>query len=268
MPFDFSAVKYRQLCESLVTAGYRSIKFTDYVAKSKKADRKKRVLLRHDVDRFAKSALHIAEIEQDLGLCASYYFRIPGTFKPEIIKQIHALGHEVGLHYEVLDKSRGDIAMAAQFLKEDLARLRDIAPVEIASMHGNPLTPFNNLDIWQHFIIDNYGILGEAYLSVDISTLLYFSDTGRTWKKNKFNIYDHMQTKAVELSEIPIAESTDDLIEIICHSDRNIYILTHPERWPTSFASWLLSWSLDAIANPLKLVFQFAYHYGRGRTHG
>ena len=259
MPLDFSANKYRLLCENLAAAGYHSIRFVEYVTSKGKNHEKKRVILRHDVDRFPASALALAQIEHSLGMTASYYFRVPNTFQPKIISAVHSLGHEIGLHYEVLDKARGDIIRARQFLEQDLKHLREISPVETVAMHGNPLTPFDNRDIWDHLELGDYGLVGEAYLSVDFNRLSYFSDTGRTWKRNHFNIYDRPPLGSRDLDGHLDPKSTDDLIKLIQNSDKDMYILTHPERWPVSFAGWLLSYAKDIIANPLKLIFQLKH---------
>jgi hypothetical protein len=41
----------------------------------------------------------MAKLEAALGIKATYYFRtIPKTFKPEIIKEIVDIGHELGYH--------------------------------------------------------------------------------------------------------------------------------------------------------------------------
>ena len=64
------------------------------------------VVLRHDIDRKPMNALRMAELEYELGIQSTYYFRFPCTFKPEIIRKIRDLGHEVGYHYEVLSKAK------------------------------------------------------------------------------------------------------------------------------------------------------------------
>lgn len=60
------------------------------------------VLLRHDVDARPDNALRMARLEHSLGIRGTYYFRMPHTFDPPIIKEIAALGHEIGYHYETL----------------------------------------------------------------------------------------------------------------------------------------------------------------------
>jgi hypothetical protein len=264
MTRDFSAKKYLLLCEKLKAADFKSICFKEYVADRKRADGGRLVILRHDVDRMPNTAFAIAQIENSLGMRATYYFRVPNTFEPRIISEICDLGHEIGLHYEVLDKARGDIIQARKFLLEDLKRLREIAPVETVAMHGNPLTPFDNRDIWKYLGLSEFGLIGEAYLSVDFNHITYYSDTGRTWKKNRFNIYDRLpgNIKNAETNQGP--RSTDQLINVIQMSNKYLYLLTHPERWPDSPRDWFLSYAWDMVVNPMKIASQ-AVHHLRGK---
>lgn len=265
MILDFSANKYRKLCENLRTASCSSIQFRDYVTKGNESGGERLVILRHDVDRFAYTALALARIEYSLGLTATYYFRVPNTFQPQVISEIRNLGHEIGLHYEVLDKARGDIIRARHYLAEDLRRLREIAPVETVAMHGNPLTRFDNRDIWKQLEMSEFGLVGEAYLSVDFDLVDYYSDTGRTWKRNRFNIYDRLPSDSKNAETVQNPRSTDELMSVIQANRKDLYLLTHPERWPNSPGGWLLSYTWDMAANPIKIIAQIGHKF-RGIT--
>jgi len=260
MSLDYTAEKYRALCKALVAAGYQSTPLVDYIRGGKKQSNRKLVILRHDVDRFPKMALVLAAIEQELGLKASYYFRIPASWNEGIIRKIGSMGHEVGLHYESLDKAKGNVIKAKEFLHQDLKQLRSVAESLTVAMHGNPLTPYDNRDIWKEVSLAEFGILGEAYLSVDFERVLYYSDTGRTWQENKFNIYDRIPAGRAKIENKPVANTTDDLIRIIRKEERNFYILTHPERWPTSLPAWLLSATRDLVSNFIKIAFKRIYY--------
>jgi len=62
------------------------------------------VILRHDVDRKPGMALEMAQMKKDMGIRATYYFRMmPGVFEPEIIRMIRDMGHEIGYHYDGAD---------------------------------------------------------------------------------------------------------------------------------------------------------------------
>ena len=133
---DFSIKKYEEICSTLADSGYQSITLSDYFRLGGINLTEKRVILRHDVDRLAFMSIPMAEVEADYGLSASYYFRIPGTFKPNIIKELVSLGHEVGFHYENLAKTNGNLDSAIQSFSHDLNRFRELVQVKTITMHG------------------------------------------------------------------------------------------------------------------------------------
>ena len=105
---DFTASMYHQICEQLSSSGRTAITFAELI--SRQADigaHDGYIVLRHDVDRMPERALRMAKIEHQHGLTGSYYFRIPASYRPHIIQEIANLGHEIGLHYECLDKAQG-----------------------------------------------------------------------------------------------------------------------------------------------------------------
>jgi len=65
------------------------------------------LLIRHDVDITPWSALRMAELEHQLGVSTTYYYRFHAPFYNlmdgavlDSVKAVAAMGHEVGLHYE------------------------------------------------------------------------------------------------------------------------------------------------------------------------
>jgi len=60
------------------------------------------VILRHDVDRLPANSLATARMEHETGIRGSYYFRVvTESYEEQVIREIYALGHEIGYHYEV-----------------------------------------------------------------------------------------------------------------------------------------------------------------------
>ena len=100
------------------------------------------LFIKHDVEAQVKSALKMAKIEANEGHQATYYFQgdlLCSKKNQNYLKEIQKLGHEVSLHYDVLDANDGDyVAASNQFLAllEDLDNLgctvRSVCP------HGNP----------------------------------------------------------------------------------------------------------------------------------
>ena len=130
---DFTLSKYRELLEALVGAGYRLISFEQYlqtyqpdnlptaspivpsnaristampivpsIARIRTYQPTDRfVILRHDIDKRARQALLVGQIEREAGACASYYFRVVSeSNRPDVIRRIAGMGFEVGYHYE------------------------------------------------------------------------------------------------------------------------------------------------------------------------
>ena len=160
------------------------------------------VLLRHDVDARPQNALRMARLEHSLGIRGTYYFRMPHTFDPPIIKEIAALGHETGYHYETMvqikigrGQGRGQgreehVKWAYELFVENLEKLRTIVPVTTICMHGSPLSRFDNREIWEKYDYRNLDILGDPYFDIDFSRVAYFTDTGRRWDGTGVSIRD------------------------------------------------------------------------------
>ena len=116
---DFTLFAYKQLLSTLQFQGYFFQTFEEYIQKPKV----KVIILRHDVDRLPGNALKTALLENESGIRASYFFRtIPQTFKPEIIKEIAGMGHEIGYHYENLSLCRGNYELSILNFELDLRR--------------------------------------------------------------------------------------------------------------------------------------------------
>jgi len=208
------------------------------------------VLLRHDVDYEPTYSLKVAQVEKAHGLKATYYYRtIPGLLLPEVVKAVSSLGHEIGYHYETLAQAKGDMEQAVRLFATELERLRQYAPVRIASMHGNAFKPWDNRDIWQRVSPQDFGLVGEAYRDFDYTVVQYYSDTGRTWNPDRYNIRDHTGVKPNY-----VIERTDELIALLrARQLKHVCLLTHPERWQDTLPGWLKWAALDVSANMVKL---------------
>ena len=245
---DFTLEKYKELCLALLDSGYTPLTVYSYLKGQKN---NKLVVLRHDIDRKLGNALRMAELEHELGIHSTYYFRFPYTFKPDIIGKIHDLGHEIGYHYEVLSKAKGDYEKAVELFEQKLSEIRKIVDVKTICMHGSPLSRYDNRDLWKHYNFSDFGIVGEAYLS--IKDVNYFSDTGRSWNwKNKMR--DFMIDNNNDKDLIGV-NTTDELIRLI-KSERvkRFYILAHPERWASNKSEWIFSYTKDFVFNAGKKI--------------
>ena len=255
MNFDFTIKQYEQLCQAILHAGYQPYTIAQYLEKKPKTGNV--ILLRHDVDRNPKNALRIAQLESKLNLHSTYYFRyVQNVFKIHIIENIHRLGHEIGYHYETLSKAQGDVNKAIELFSKELKLMNKVAKVQTISMHGSPLSKFDNRDIWNFIEYQDFGLLGEAYLTIDYSQMEYFTDTGRTWKRTQFNLRD-FTPKMKTHSEI---KTTNDLISAIKKKEFPfLCVSTHPERWPNSISGFAYSLAFDQAANLAKAFLRLFF---------
>ena len=242
---DFKLDKYLTLVKA-ISENYDVHTVRDYLLKKPKSNF---VILRHDIDRFPKNALKMAELENTFGIVSTYYFRYPHTFKPNIIKKIHDLRHEIGYHYEVLSKTKGDYEKAIKLFEYELNEFRKVCNVETICMHGSPLSKYNNRDLWKRYDFKEFGIAGEAYSSVD-KDIFYLTDTGRNWN-NKYNLKDKYIWKTLDRE----LKNTDELIGVLREKTLpKLYITTHPERWGYNSMNWIIGYLRDFVFNTGKKV--------------
>ena len=198
---DFTLKIYKEL---LLSIGSGDFTFLGYIN-----NKNQNVILRHDVDRPPKNVIQMAKLENELGIKATYYFRVkPKLFDVNIISQVKKLKHEIGYHYEVLDKTKGDFSVAIEIFKREWELFRKWDAKTIC-MHGNPLSNFDNKKLWEKYEFKKYGVLGEAYNSVDFNEIEYITDTGRNLNNEKFSIKDKSTKELIAL------KGTRNLIDLI-----------------------------------------------------
>ena len=262
---DFTLHTYRQLLCTLKEAGYAFMTFETYCEAKAKGVKPvgKFVILRHDVDLRAANSLKTAQIEAELGAQASYYFRVvPESNQPDIIRQIAALGHEIGYHYEDLTIAHGDTEAAIKHFEKQLAYFRQFYPVRTICMHGAPTGKYDGRDLWKKYDYHDFGIIGEPYFDVDFSNVLYLTDTGRRWDGYMVSVRDKIPEwqdewtrrgwtfhTTKQLIAWLKAQMTNDQSPII-----NLMLTTHPQRWTNSRMLWWRELITQSAKNIVKRV--------------
>lgn len=251
---DFSLRAYRFYLKLLIQSDAQFLTFEQYI-QSDKASLERFVVLRHDVDRKPENALAMANVEAELGVCATYYFRL-STLNRRVIKSIKELGHEVGFHYESLSDADGDFEEAYKLFVSGLKKFNGLTKVKTISMHGRPLKPYDNRDLWKTVkgkkLLNELGILGEIYLCIDYKDIAYVNDTGRNWESNRSNRRDKVNSQ-VNADFI----SQDELIDFFKSPHPQIVFQVHPERWSDSNVEWTLQLLKDSVINSAKIILTF-----------
>lgn len=238
---DFTLKKYEKLCEAVIASRYNNVTFKEYFEQENTDGGF--ILIRHDIDANAKFALDMAKVEYDYGIRGTYYFRtIKKVYVPDIIARIASYNHEIGYHYETVDKAKGNVELAIELFSEELAMFRKEYDVKTVCMHGNPLSKYDNKEIWVTCKLSDFDLVCEPYLSLDYNRFAYFSDSGRTWEdKNK--IKDKIDAPKSDVIQV---KNTDELIAIIAKGEpENVCILTHPVRWPKNPKDYLIRYVID-----------------------
>lgn len=209
------------------------------------------VVLRHDVDELAGNALKMARLEHELGIRATYFFRIVKQSNvPEVIRSIVTLGHEIGYHYEDLAMADGDEVQAIESFEKNLAYFRQYYPVRSVCMHGSSTSKFDNRQLWQHYQLADFGLTGEPYLSVDFDKVYYLTDTGYAWDGGKF------ATRDIVVNDLGLSFHSTPQIEASIkdgYFPEKALILAHT-LWSDSIIQWTYLHLREFFRNHLKLL--------------
>jgi hypothetical protein len=257
---DFTVTIYKKLLNEFSRRKYRFKTFADFMALPEDNS----LVLRHDVDNRKFNSLKFAQTQHDLGISGTYYFRmVPQSYDEEVIEQISSLGHEIGYHYETMDKANGDVKNAYDIFCRELEKIRKIVPVKTICMHGSPLSKYDNREIWKYYDYRDLGIIAEPYFDLDFSKILYLTDTGRRWNGSSASIRDNVPGPSINkfmtdgkhsLSEQYLLKSTQDIIDACKQGvlPNKIMLNFHPQRWTNKTTLWLQELFVQNIKNVLK----------------
>lgn len=276
---DFTIKIYRKLLDQLLKAGYVFQTFSEFIEKQEE----RVILLRHDVDARKLNSLHFAQIQHELGIKGSYYFRmVPQSFDEEVIKKIASLRHEIGYHYEDMDFAAQSLKLkvksqkfseedlyskALEIFEENLATLRKLYPVKTICMHGSPRSPFDNKALWKKYNYRDYGIIGEPYFDIDFSEVFYLTDTGRMWDGDKVSIRDKVQGSEFKdtggenntsvINPKTKYHSTHQIIRAAENGElpEKIMFTFHPQRWTNKPISWMWELVFQNVKNQVKKYY-------------
>ena len=213
----------------------------------------KQISFRHDVDRRSEKSLKMAQLENKYGVKSTYYFRMkPESYDESIIKEIIALGHEIGYHYESLCDTNGDYEKGIEDFTSNLEKLRKLYPVKKIAMHGRPTSPHDSRDLWKKYNYREFGLEYEPYFDTDYNETLYITDAGRSWGSEKVNLRDKVDSKYnfkfKSSADIILALEKKELPD-------KIIINVHPEHWAESSLEWLLILLKRKLRNFAKVIY-------------
>jgi hypothetical protein len=199
----------RKLYESFLAKakarGYSFVHFQDFLP-GRPALPTRYIVLRHDIDFAPAYSLEMAKLEHAAGVKSTYFVLVDGQFYNPLrsesihqLRQIRALGHEIGLHFAVSSAVDGDIGKEVTFRMEILSSIVGGA-VHSFSQHDPVNSGFVSVTLPEghRTCVDASHIIRE-------NDLLYVSDSAMMWRKYTF--------------------------ETALEEDRNLCLLAHPHSW-------------------------------------
>ena len=137
---EFTYASYKNMLHLLREEGYV---ITDY-HECNSYHEEDIVILRHDIDCSIEKAVKMAELENGMGVCSTYFVLVSSEFynvatkkNAGLLKKIHAMGHQIGLHFDEMcyeGKGSGEMVIMAEKEKEILQNVIEM-PVTTASTH-------------------------------------------------------------------------------------------------------------------------------------
>ncbi|UMZ74711.1 hypothetical protein [Natranaerofaba carboxydovora] len=189
-------------------------------------------IIRHDLEGKISRALDIARIESNNNITSTYYVHgeLLTPANVELLREIEDLGHEVGYHYDVLDKHNGDREKAIEEFKYYIDKFVDLGfDLKSICPHGNPLKKRNgwrgNKDLFVPG--ESKRLFGLYDATVDIPSQVgkerytFISDAAYSWNRGNFS-------------------DIKDIVDFI-KDNNSIYIYTHTHRWQKSRLKFYVS---------------------------
>ncbi len=247
---DFTIKTYKKLLQTFLDNGYALIPYQEYCTNKPQG---KFLILRHDVDEFAKNALKMAQTEHSLGVKATYYFRIvKQSNHPDIITKIADMGHEIGYHYEDLAFAKGDMAVARKTFADNLKYFRTYYPIQTVCMHGSSTSTYDNRDFWKTYKLSDFDLIAEPYLSTDFKSVFYFTDTGYAWDGGKYAVRDVVENNF----GLSFHSSKEIMVSVNKGTfPQQSFMLAHT-LWTDSVWQWLMLHLREFLRNNFKYMAQ------------
>ena len=111
------------------------LRVSDYILQPDRQPEERFMILRCDVDQNPAHALYFAALLKSIDGVATFYFRARHDLcDPGMMRAVQSMGHEVGLHYECLDRCQGDLDAAGRMLLKEVRLFRE-AGIDVRTIH-------------------------------------------------------------------------------------------------------------------------------------
>jgi hypothetical protein len=195
MPCALRHDHFREILEAALSAGYHFHTCAAYARRRPSTDLI--AVLRHDIDITPELAPPLAAVEADLGVTATYFFRVHANeynaFSHQnlaIMRDLARMGHEIGLHAEPLDLRASCGIDPATGVRAMVAALSDLLGTSVEGIAShNDITPDNNLEFFRENPARELGVIYEAYDAdgLDLFGNSWYITDGYFWRWRAFD---------------------------------------------------------------------------------
>ena len=229
MTYPFSYQEYQTIVNSIST--HVPIVQFDTV----NSDTEKYCVIRHDVEFSIERALMLAKVEVNLGVRSTYVFQIcNNNYNPfshknkEYIHQIHALGHDIGVHIHLGNFNEYDESVESYIIKQSqLLSLALDYPVNKFSMHRPLRKHIENIISIPGYInmSDKKFFTYTDNFNVYDLPVLYLADSNHAWKYGNPLDIDFSKISKMQLNCHPFSWTEKGL-----DNWNNFHILTNEKQ--------------------------------------
>jgi len=225
---------YRQLLEGLLDAGYVFITVRDFaslVSSQANLDHRRLVVLRQDVDTDPATSRAMWQIEKQLRVQSTRYFRL-GTLDFDFMKEIAATGSEASYHYEELSSfAKRRRLKSAAAVRAALPEIRDVFAKNLEQLRQRTGLPMDTVASHGDFVNRRLGVINKEILD---------NADFRAKVRIRHECYDTAVCSAVRSrhSDRPFPELWDTYSPLIAAEQQisMIYVLLHPRHWRSNAA--------------------------------
>lgn len=195
---DFTIQGYKDLVRLIQEKGYDICNYYNYL------ESKKFVIMRHDIDFDLQKAVHLAEIENQMGISSVYFVLISSNFyniisecNTRYLNEIASYGHEIGLHFDEAKYKELNIQQIEEKVFEEAGLLEEIIgrDVKTVSMH-RPSKIMLESDLDFCHILNTYG-------KKFFKDMKYLSDARMNWREDVISILENEEFDKIQLLTHP-----------------------------------------------------------------
>ena len=217
--------EYRAFLSSAKANGYRFVRHQDAESAVTANEGRLMFFLRHDIDSDVAIARTMFSIERELGIHSTYYFR-RCTADPDLMREIHSFGSEVGYHYEEL----------ADHIKAKGIRSREEVLLEMDTIRDSFL---HNLKAFEATLgakvhtVASHGDWANRFIGLSNSALM--NENLRAAAGISLEAYDerftrHLSFRASDLGDSDLWKPSSP-IEATVALKPVVLVLVHPRQW-------------------------------------